>query len=143
MFRVILSLFLLLHAPYLWSQKQGICGNVVWEEGNRMPGPQSKTTTPKKIQRELYFYEPVSRQEATMRDGLYTEIRAVLVKTISTGPDGTFKVDLPPGEYSLFSKEDEGFFANIYDASGRINVVEVKAGKFTEVSFRVNYKAFY
>jgi len=143
MVRFLVISLLIIGPAFSHAQKQGICGKVVWEEGNRMPGPDKKKADPKPIIREVYIYQPVRQDQTTMANGLYTDIRVALVKTVKTEADGSFKISLPPGEYSLFTKEEGGFFANLFDSGGRINVVEVKPRKYSETTIRVNYRAFY
>jgi hypothetical protein len=139
---LLLSVFVLTTAS-VWSQKQGICGKVIWEEGNQMPGPDRKKSAPKAIAREILIYQPVSQDQARVVNGLFTDVQGQLVKKVTSEADGTFKVDLPAGEYSVFTKEPDGLFANLFDSKGRINVVRVEPKKYSEITIRVNYRAFY
>lgn len=137
-------LFIILGQVFVcWGQKQGIAGKVVWISGNQMPGPGKAHTPPKPIAREIYFYTPTAPNETKMSNGLFSDIRTTLVAKITSKVDGTFSVKLPAGEYSVFTKETDGFFANIYDAKGRINVVKVSRRKFTKLTIQVNYQAAY
>jgi hypothetical protein len=139
---VMIMLLMVLHSGFLWGQKQGICGKVVWVSGNQMPGVNKKPEA-RPIQREIHIYEPVDASSLELANGLYKEIKGTLVKVISTEKDGTFRAALPPGEYSLFVKEPDGFFANQFDSRSRVNVISVNRRKFTNMLIRVNYKAFY
>jgi hypothetical protein len=140
---MILFLMLLAAAYGCASQNQGITGKVLWIEGNQMPGPGRKSSEPQPVMREIYIYEPVTEQQAKNSNGFYTEIQTPLIAKATSNADGSFTVALPPGEYSVFTKEPEGLFASIFDQKGRINVISVPKHEFTSVTLRINYNATY
>jgi hypothetical protein len=131
------------------TSPQGIEGNVVWLEGNLMPGPDQGEAYQQRrqgepVERLVYIFEPAHREDASVQNGpLYEEVNANLMKVVPTDAKGHFRVILPPGTYSVFTKEDDGFFASRFDERGRINPVEVKKGQFTTITIEVNYKAAY
>jgi hypothetical protein len=124
------------------AQNEGICGKVLWVEGNQMPGPGLKTPA-KTVVREIHVYEVATMQQTTRENGLFKEIRTNLIATTFSKRDGTFKIKLPSGKYSVFTKEEGGLFANLFDEKGAINPVTVERGKFTNLTISVNYKAAY
>src|SRR5687768_15972159 len=90
----------------VFNQKQGNCGKVTWEEGNQMPGPGKKNTA-KGVAREIHVYEVTTLKETVQENGLFKEIKTPFVgKTVSEA-DGSFKLKLPPGKYSVFTKETD------------------------------------
>lgn len=122
---------------------QGIVGQVKWYEGNLMPGPDNKATQGEAVQREVHIYELVSMNEMPRKEELYEEAPSKLVKKVTTDENGNFTAALPPGRYSVFTKEDKGLFASISDGDGNINPVTVKEGELTEIKIDINYKAYY
>lgn len=127
---------------------QGIIGEVRWVEGNLMPTIGDTTYAARAkgipIEREIYIYKATKPDDAIRADGnFYTSISTKLVKRLKSGKDGSFKVILPPGKYSLFVMEKEGLFANTFDGDNYINPVTVQANNFTEIQIMVNYKAYY
>jgi hypothetical protein len=143
MLRSIIILFLFLSFGCA-SQHQGIMGKVEWISGNQMPGPTRQDRNPASgIVREVYAYKAVTAQQTTQSNGFYTEIRSPLIAKATSNADGTFTLKLPPGEYSVFTKEPEGLFASIMDGNGRINVVSVKKRQYSEITIKVNYTAVY
>jgi hypothetical protein len=134
-------LLLLIICSTVLSQQQGICGKVVWLEGNQMPGPGAKPTKPAGIVREVYIYEAVTTQQCTEENGFYKNIKTPLVAKVKSRKDGSFKVKLKPGIYSVFVKEQEGLWANLFDGEGRINPITVSDKNWTTIVFEVNYKA--
>lgn len=129
----------------------GISGSVLWLEGNLMPGfsepGRPAGAAGKPVRRKIYIYELIARQQATPSPtaggALFGSIDGRLVKKVSAGADGRFRVHLPPGRYSLFTAERDGFFCNMSDADDHLCPVEVYSGQFTEVRIEINYRAFY
>jgi hypothetical protein len=141
MIRFIILAVILCVTHTTYAQKQGIKGKVVWLEGNQMPGPGKNKEPSKMVQREIRFYEPVSLKDVKSVDGLYTSIPGKVVATVQTNSKGEFCVKLPPGEYSVFTVEENGLFANIFDEKQRINVVTVQKKLFSNITIEINYKA--
>jgi len=127
------------------SKSQGICGEVQWVEGNQMPGPGVKTNSGKPVVREIYIYNAVKPEQTSDGDSpaFYSQVGAKLVRRIKTRKDGTFKVHLEPGKYSIFTMEPDGLWANTFDGDGYINPVTVEKGHFTTIHVIINYKAYY
>lgn len=124
---------------------QGILGTVQWISGNQMPGPGTSKKQPiHGIAREVRIYPATFIHQAQSKDGsFYSDAIGKPVMTIQSASDGTFKATLPPGKYSIFTKEERGLFANQYDGEGCINCVEVRANEFTEITIKVDYNAAY
>ena len=121
---------------------QGIEGKVLWLEGNFMPGPgQDKKGEP--IQREIHIYELTNQSDVTKNEHFYTDFDKEPVKVVSSDSSGKFKVGLPPGAYSVFSKEENGLYASVQDGEGNLNPVTVEEGKYTSLTFKIDYKAVY
>ncbi|MDW7694335.1 carboxypeptidase regulatory-like domain-containing protein [Flammeovirgaceae bacterium SG7u.111] len=128
------------------QQNQGIIGSVSWVQGNMMPGPDkpSSANPEKGIKREIHIFEVIKMTDLpSLQNSLYPSIPSKPVKVVKTSEDGSFKVGLPVGTYSVFTKEEGGFFASISNGKGEINPIEVTEGTFTEMKITINYKAAY
>ena len=126
--------------------KQGISGQVIWLEGNLMPTidpPDTTTGQGKPVIREIHVYKLTNVQETESRDGFFTKIKGTLVKKSFSDESGRFTIQLPVGEYSIFIKEEQGLYANLFDGSNNINPVVVNRDKVTEIKVKVDYKAVY
>ncbi|MDX5419785.1 MAG: carboxypeptidase regulatory-like domain-containing protein [Hymenobacteraceae bacterium] len=125
--------------------KQGIQGQILWEAGNQMPSPDAPPSSGRRgVERTVYIYELTNSSQTTSKDGVFhTAIKTKLITQVKTDANGNFAVNLKPGRYSLFTKEEDGLFANLFDGKMNIFPVEVKEGEVTEVEFLVNYNAFY
>ncbi|SKC88667.1 hypothetical protein [Ohtaekwangia koreensis] len=127
------------------AQKQGIQGQVFWVSGDQMPIliPEKAITPQQGIVREVYIYNAATLKDATQQDGFFSEIQTTLVAKVLSSADGSFKVKLPEGKYSVFVKEDKGLFANLYDGNGCINCITVKPRKYSWITLAVDYQAAY
>ena len=124
--------------------KQGIQGQILWEAGNQMPSPDAPPRQPRGVERTVYIYELTNSSQTTSTDGVFhTNIKTKLITQVKTDANGKFAVNLKPGRYSLFTKEEQGLYANLFDGEMNIFPVEVKEGEVTTVEFLVNYNAFY
>ena len=123
---------------------QGVSGQVLWYEGDLMPGFDKEPAEGKPIQREIYIYRATKIEQAEVQDGsFYLNIKTELVKKIISDEDGKFIVALEPGTYSVFVKEPKGLFASRFDQSGIINPVTIGQNELVSITIRVDYKAAY
>jgi hypothetical protein len=129
----------------IFGKRCGIQGFVYEVKGNQMPSPDEKRAPPKGIRTDVYIYELTNsgQTQAGLHPGFYKSISSKLIKQVSTDNKGFFKVKLPPGKYSLFTKVDSVFYANIFDEHNNIYPVEVQKKKMTEVVIRQDFNAAY
>ena len=139
----IFSLLFFLVTSSALSQKQGLQGQVFWVSGNQMPGPEAVLSPNQGAVREVLIYEITSISDATQVGPFFRDIKTKLVATTQSKPDGTFKVKLPVGSYSIFTREKNGLYANLFDNQGYINPVVVKAGQYAWKTITIDYDAAY
>ncbi len=109
-----------------------------------MPSPGEPASVPQPFQTTLYIYELTNlSQVKPATPAFYEAIHTRLVKTVKADKTGNFKVKLPPGNYSLFVKKDNLFYANMFDDKNNIAPVAVEKGKYTEVTIKADYGAVY
>lgn len=125
--------------------RQGIAGKVLWVEGNMMPtfGQDSADRQEKPISREIYIYALTGEEQAQMRNGFYIDIETPLIEKTHSDEGGNFSVSLPPGQYSILTKEPEGLYANTYDGAGNIQPVTVIKDSVSHITLIIDYKAVY
>ncbi|MBJ6117432.1 carboxypeptidase regulatory-like domain-containing protein [Pontibacter sp. BT310] len=125
--------------------KQGITGRILWQAGNQMPSPDAPPTENKRgVERTVYIYELTNANQVTTQNGVFhTNIQTKLVAETTSDANGFFSVALKPGRYSLFTKEEKGLYANMFDGEMNIFPVEVKEGEVTTIEFLINYQASY
>ena len=141
--RVLLAMLLFLCSYAALAQKQGLKGQVFWVSGNQMPGPESILSPNQGAVREVLIYEITTLNDVTQVGPFFRDIKTRMVATIQSKPDGTFKVKLEPGSYSVFTKEKNGLYANLFDEKNNINPVVIKPGEYAWKTITVDYDAAY
>jgi hypothetical protein len=71
------------------------------------------------------------------KNGLYRSVQTLLVRQTETDDSGRFRILLPPGTYSVFTKKGSLFYATRRDEKNNIAPVEVLPGKMTRVDCSV------
>ena len=115
-------------------QDQGIEGTVYLVSGNQMPAPGHKRPPLPGVQTTLYIYELTNIRQVT-RQGqspYFLAIRTKLIKQVGTDSLGHFRVGLPAGRYSLFTRKNGLYYASGYDTENNIAPVEVFPGRITK-----------
>ena len=97
----------------------------------------------KEVDRTLRIHELTHINQARLGDYLFGDIETPLVAEVETDDEGRFSVELPIGKYSIFTVEESGYFANVFDLDSYINPVEVKEGEWTQADILVTYEAAY
>lgn len=129
------------------SLPQGIEGMVYRAGGNHMPDPHHPPGPPVGVFSTVYIFE-LTNISQVIRQGsspYYTSIGTRFVKKADTDARGHFRVGLPPGTYSPFTRKGELFYASRMDDKNNIAPVKVLQGKMAPVECRVesDHKAVY
>lgn len=146
---IFLSLAVLSGCKSAKTPTQGLRGQVFWVEGNLMPlisedGQALPEDIPKKsVKRLIKIHELTHINEARLGDFLFGDIETPEVALIETDDEGRFAIELPVGTYSVFTVEENGYFANIFDLDSYINPVEVNRNQWTTIEIIINYEAAY
>ncbi|MCC5936298.1 MAG: carboxypeptidase regulatory-like domain-containing protein [Lunatimonas sp.] len=129
---------------------QGLRGQVFWVEGNLMPQvSEDGSAAPGEAQakrgakRILRIHALTTLDQVSLGDFLIGSIQTEQVAEVETESDGSFHIELPAGRYSVFTVEEEGYFANIFDQQNHINPVEVNVGEWSFLEIVINYRAVY
>jgi len=122
--------------------EEGIVGKILWVSGNQMPSPNSSPPAPKPVQREVFIYQLTTLNDVTGQAPMYNSIHTKLVKNVLTDENGHFTVYLPVGDYSIFTKEEGGYFAARFD-NNSISPISVQQGSMTSITIEINYAAAY
>ncbi len=144
-----LALFsLITSCQTLKNGKSGITGVVTWVEGNQMPmilqeGEEPPKKESKPIQRKIQVYPLMKISDLKMEDGLVVSLMEKPISETESDSKGKFGLALPPGKYSVFTVEEGGLFANIFDGEGNVNPVTVKENEWSSIEIEVNYRAVY
>jgi hypothetical protein len=126
-----------------FCRRQGITGHVYLVKGNQMPSPDAPPSGGRGVKTTLYIYELTNASQATPAGTFYSAVSTKLIKAVQTDEDGSFKVKLKPGRYSLFVKKGDLFYSNISDDKNNIHPIEVKKGEWVTTDFKADYDAVY
>jgi hypothetical protein len=121
------------------TQQQGIEGTARRISGNHMPSPKYKPGPPPGVRSTICVFRLTSQTQVTGagKTGLYRSVRTPLVQQADTDDSGHFRILLPPGTYSVFTKKGSLFYATRRDEKNNIAPVEVLPGKITRVECSV------
>ncbi|HAS57206.1 MAG TPA: hypothetical protein DEQ87_11925 [Algoriphagus sp.] len=145
----IMLLVILAFCKPIKPEGEGITGKVTWLEGNQMPmiveDGEKPEVNPKgvPVQRTLIIYPMTNLADAKVEGTLFQSISGEPITTVTTDEEGRYLLELAPGRYSIFTREEDGLFANIFDGDGNIQPVTVKKGEWTLLDIVINYKAVF
>lgn len=130
------------------DQEQGIIGQLYWMEGNQMPrivedGEEPVTQEKIGIQRTVRIYELTRLDQLEQSNGLFAAPPTTLVAEVTSDESGHFKVGLPPGKYSIFTVEENGLFASIFDQEMNVHPVEISEDEWMIINLTIDYKAYF
>jgi hypothetical protein len=125
--------------PSFTAQQQGIEGTARRISGNQMPSPRYKPGPLPGSPTTICVFRLTTQSQVTGtgRTGLYRSVQTPLVKQVDTDDSGRFRILLPPGTYSVFTKKGSLFYATRRDEKNNIAPVEVLPGKMTRVDCSV------
>jgi hypothetical protein len=123
----------------LSPQQQGIEGTARRISGNQMPSPKYRPGPPPGIRSTICVFRLTNLSQVTGagKTGLYRSVQTPLVRQTDTDDSGHFRILLPPGTYSVFTKKGSLFYATRRDEKNNIAPVEVLPGKMTRVDCSV------
>lgn len=125
------------HSPL--PQQQGIEGVARKITGNRMPSPKYHPGPPAGTHATICVFALTNQNQVTNTGtaGLYSAVHTDLIRQMDTDDSGHFRILLPPGTYSVFTKKGQLFYATRRDEKNNIAPVEVSPGKVTRVDCSV------
>jgi hypothetical protein len=126
----------------VFAQRQGIRGQVFRSPDEPIPREKTRLSSESEPQFGLVctveVYPLTTSEQARHQEGNFFEvIGATPLATDKSKADGSFKLKLPPGEYSLFIRLPQGLYAGQIDENGRLGYVNVKKSTFTWTSIIV------
>ena len=125
------------------AQRQGVQGQLYWVTGNELPGPDRKHIPQQGVAREIFVYELATPSDVLLENGFFKKVYTRLVARGLSKTNGSFKIRLDPGYYSVFVKERDGLYANVFDSDNHISPVKVEPKKYSWITISIDYQAAY
>jgi len=125
--------------PGRLPQTQGIEGTARRPSGNHMPSPHYHPGPPAGVKATICIFSLTNDSQTKKAGGAgrYSAVQTRLIRQIDTDDSGRFRIELPPGTYSVFTKKGNSFYATRRDEKNNIAPVEVLPGKMTRVECNV------
>lgn len=131
-------------ATLLTAEQQGIEGQVVVQTGNQMPQIGKPISKGRPYPTTVYIYQPFYANVVEEKEGnLLLKCNGILVDSLTTNALGFFKVNLPPGNYSVVVGYEGHFFASHFTQFNEVALVKVDKGVFVKNDITINVKASY
>lgn len=123
--------------------QQGLEGVVQMVSGDRMPSPDIPLAEPTGYLTTVYIHRltELSQLRKMNKAGLFATIPTPLVASVTTDSSGHFAVELPTGEYSVFVKYENGFYANWFNEKNQIGPALVQEKKLTRLKLLISADA--
>lgn len=120
-------------------QVQGIEGIARRPAGNHMPSPRHHSGPPAGVKTTICVFSLTNLSQVKKADdaGRYSAVQTRLIRQFDTDDSGRFRIELPPGTYSVFTRKGNVFYATRRDEKNNIAPVEVLPGKMTRVECSV------
>jgi len=139
--------------PGAGDQVSGISGTVYRLSGNHMPAPNrhphlsgdtGRTSGARSGVKATVCIFPLTADNQVIRPAgtgssspYYKAVLTHLIRQVDTDDKGYFQVALPPGTYSVFTKNGDLFYATQRDEKNNIAPVKVLPGKITRIQCSV------
>lgn len=128
---------------------QGVTGKITWIEGNQMPTrtvSDEATQTDSKgiaVKRIVRVYPLLNIVDVSMENGLIQNLTSSPITDVESDENGTYSLKLSPGRYSVFTVEEGGLFANVFDGQGNVQPLTIMEGQWTTLDIVINHKAVF
>lgn len=127
------------------ASKVLVTGKVQRVMGNQMPSPDLENEEPGGFSTTVFFFEPtlMNMGVSTGEQGVFLMTNKKLVAKVLAEKDGSFKLKLKPGKYSVLLGKDGQYYSNISDLEGLINPIQINKGNNKAIALKADWGAIY
>lgn len=127
------------------ASKVLVTGKVQRVMGNQMPSPDLENEEPGGFSTTVFFFEPtlMNMGLSTGEQGVFLMTNKKLVAKVLAEKDGSFKLKLKPGKYSVLLGKDGQYYSNISDLEGLINPIQINKSNNKPITLRADWGAIY
>ena len=125
--------------------KVHVTGKVKRIMGNQMPSPDVVNEEPGGFSTTIYFFAPtlMNMGMPTGEQGVFLMTDKKLVAKSLAEKDGSFKLKLKPGKYSVLLGKDGQFYSNISNLDGLINPIEINKSNKKPIVLMADWGVIY
>lgn len=122
---------------------EGVWGTLTRVEGNCMPVHYPESSCKQyPVKRVVEIYEYTTLEQADYIFPSFFDVKTKLIKKTTCDEDGFFEVQLGPGRYSLFIREEGRLYARLFDGDGGINSFIVEPSTTSESNQKLDYAVY-
>lgn len=128
------------------SLAQGVRGEVRKLTGDQMPNSPDQPSSGKTelVQTTVWiFAAPIPGNSSPRWPVAEAEQHPNLVRQVESDRNGCYQVELPPGEYTIFSQYDDYLYLNSFQGDGSYSSVEVLPNQLIELNLTNTENAFF
>lgn len=127
------------------ASKVNVSGKVQRVMGNQMPSPDVNNEEPGGFEATVFFFEPtlMNMGVPTGEQGLFLMTDKKLVAKVLCAKDGSFKLKIKPGKYSVLLGKDGQYYSNISSLDGLINPIDINKKENKPLVLRADWGAIY
>jgi len=123
-----------------------LSGKITLASGNCMPmvcdnPPCPSSCSIVEVSKNIYIREVANSDDMDITY-LKENSKPNLIKTITSGSDGSYMVILPVGKYSLFVEDGGREYCNSWDGQGNSCIFEIKKDQTTEHNSQIDHAAW-
>lgn len=130
-------LFLVTLPGFASAQKTGISGQLYWHTSQA--SEMGHTVNYNGVPLEIFIHTLTTMAEVDVRNGIINKIYTPIISRFFCNRNGSFKTKIPPGEYSVFVKYQNGFYGNIQDRVGNISPATITAKRNAWITITIDY----
>ncbi|MBD3403901.1 hypothetical protein GF420_13490 [candidate division GN15 bacterium] len=126
--------------------EQGVFGTVEFWSGDFMPvtDPDAPSGSVEPVERTLYVFAGAAFDDVVVDpqrgSGFYLDVHTRLIDSARSHADGSYRIALPAGAYSVFVREFDRYYASTSNGT-HIGGVRVDSGEAVEHVVKITYKA--
>ena len=124
------------------AQRSFILGKLYWNHAESNVA-SNQIVEYSGIPLEIFIYPLLTKAEVDMEDGSITKIYGSVIQRVLSSWNGTFKIKVPPGSYSVFVLYRNRYYGNLQDVNGNLSPVHVdKKGKYW-ITITMDYSSYH
>lgn len=127
------------------ASKVVVTGKVQRVIGNQMPSPDLENEEPGGFSTTVFFFEPTLMNTGmpTGEQGVFLMTNKKLVAKVLAEKNGSFKLKIRPGKYSVLLGKEGQYYSNISDLEGLINPIQINKRTQFPIVLRADWGAIY